>query len=242
MILNIMSSNPTTAIEMPLESETPLEIVRMPAARRLKLSVDPRSGSVKLVMPKRAALGPALEWVKGQQGWISAQLAKLPDPWPIAPDMMVPFAGQQLRLDWSPQHSVLPRCVDDRIVMGGAEDMIAPRLLRWLRREAVKTLTDETREIARAAGISVAKIGVGDPRSRWGSCASNGDIRYSWRLILAPAFVRRATVAHEVAHRVHMNHSPAFHAQVQLLFGEDPANARHWLRHNGARLHWFGRI
>ncbi|HVJ02987.1 MAG TPA: M48 family metallopeptidase, partial [Sphingomonas sp.] len=84
-------------------------------------------------------------------------------------------------------------------------------------------------------------VSIGDPRGRWGSCASSGAIRYSWRLILAPQHVRRATVAHEVAHRIHMNHSPAFHRLVALLYEADPTPAREWLRRNGAMLHRVGR-
>jgi predicted metal-dependent hydrolase len=84
-------------------------------------------------------------------------------------------------------------------------------------------------------------VGVGDTLSRWGSCSSSGAIRYSWRLILAPPEVRRATAAHEVAHRVHMNHSPAFHGLVAELFGADPKPQRDWLRREGAGLHRLGR-
>jgi predicted metal-dependent hydrolase len=92
------------------------------------------------------------------------------------------------------------------------------------------------------ANVAVTAVQVGDPRSRWGSCSYSGTIRYSWRLILAPDFVMRATVAHEVAHRVHMDHSPAFHAKVAEIYGADPKPARLWLRANGAKLHGFGRI
>ena len=48
-------------------------------------------------------------------------------------------------------------------------------------------------------------------------------------------------VAHEVAHRIHMNHSREFHDLVARLYGADPAPARRWLRANGTGLHWFGR-
>ncbi len=113
--------------------------------------------------------------------------------------------------------------------------------LNSARREALATLTAETAEYAGRAGVTVTGVAVGDPRSRWGSCASGGTIRYSWRLILAPSAVRRATVAHEVAHRVHMNHGPAFHALVAHLYGRAPTAEHDWLRRNGARLHWFGR-
>ena len=86
---------------------------------------------------------------------------------------------------------------------------------------------------------AAGRVGVGDPRSRWGSCASSGAIRYSWRLILAPPDVRRATVAHELAHLLHMDHSAAFHAAHARILGADPRPARAWLRANGAGLHRY---
>jgi hypothetical protein len=118
---------------------------------------------------------------------------------------------------------------------------LSRRIVAWLKREALRLLDAETNEFASRAGVEVAGVAVADPKARWGSCASRGAIRYSWRLILAPDAVRRSTVAHEVAHRVHMNHGPAFHALVAELYGRDPKVERDWLRRHGASLHWFGR-
>src|SRR3546814_17760080 len=98
-------------------------------------------------------------------------------------------------------------------------------------------LETESHEMARDNGLIVASVGIGDPRSRWASCASSGAIRYSWRLILCPPEVRRATVAHELAHLLHMDHSPAFHAAPQRLLGDDPRPAPAWLRDHGTALH-----
>ena len=120
--------------------------------------------------------------------------------------------------------------------------MLVPRLMRWLRSQSGLLLDRESREFADRAGVSLTRVSVGDPISRWGSCSSHGSIRYNWRLILAPDWVRRATVAHEVAHRVHMNHGPAFHMLVADLLGQDPTHARLWLRRHGASLHRFGRV
>jgi predicted metal-dependent hydrolase len=218
-----------------------LDIVRSASARRMRLSVDPRSGQVRLVLPERAAIGPALEWAQRHEGWITAQQAKLPDPWPIVTGMIIPLAGTDLWLEWDEAYPRGPKQNDTAIRVGGPRAMMEARLLRWLRREALRILSLETLFYAEKAGVSIGRIGVGDPRSRWGSCAVNGDIRYSWRLILAPEHVRRATVAHEVAHRVHMNHSRAFHAEVARLYEGNSAEARRWLRNHGARLHWFGK-
>jgi predicted metal-dependent hydrolase len=130
---------------------------------------------------------------------------------------------------------------DDDLVCGGPIDQFSARIERWLKREALRLLTEDTAHYAAKAGVTVAKVAIGDPKARWGSCSGDGTIRYSWRLLLAPGFVRRATVAHEVAHRVHMHHGPAFHALVADLFEGDPDAARRWLRAEGAALHWYGR-
>ena len=127
----------------------------------------------------------------------------------------------------------------------GAEQLgdqgVESRILRWLRAEALERLRQETAEFAGKAGVAVTRVGVGDPRSRWGSCSSSGAIRYSWRLIMAPDFVRRATVAHEVAHLVHLNHGPKFKALEEQLFDGDVAAARGLLRRVGPRLKRIGR-
>ncbi|MFM7028953.1 MAG: M48 family metallopeptidase [Chakrabartia sp.] len=218
-----------------------LDIVRKASARRMKLSVDPRTGRVRLVLPAKAALAPALQWAEAHEAWIAQQKARLPAPWPITPGMAVPLAGTDHVLDWQDSHPRTPSVDHGWIRIGGPLDRMPARLLRWLKTEAHKLLEAETRAIAAEHDILVRAVGVGDPRSRWGSCSSSGDIRYSWRLILAPDYVRRATVTHELAHRIHMDHSRAFHSLAARLYGGDPAPARHWLRRHGAQLYWFGR-
>ena len=70
--------------------------------------------------------------------------------------------------------------------MGGPEETIGPRLARWLKAEALALLDAESRALAAAHDISVTSVAVGDPRGRWGSCAADGRLRYSWRLIMMP--------------------------------------------------------
>lgn len=218
-----------------------VEVVRHPRARRMKLAFDPASGRVRLVLPTRAKLAAGLAWVEQHRDWIAEQRAKLPAGRPFVPGAAVPIGDVDVMLAWDEAGPRTPRLVDGQLIVGGPREGFEARVQRWLRREALRMLSQETADYAAKAGVTVTAVGVGDTRSRWGSCASSGAIRYSWRLILAPAAVRRATVAHEVAHRVHMNHSPAFHALVAQLYGRDPTRERRWLKTNGATLHWYGR-
>jgi predicted metal-dependent hydrolase len=203
----------------------------------MRLRVDRRTGEVVLTVPPRASRKKALEWAAGHREWIEKQLAQVAPASKLAPGEILPLYDRPHLIDWDPRRPRVPAIEDGRILLGGPIETVEARLQRWLRRQALELLTRETREFAEKAGVDVTRVGIGDPMSRWGSCSASGAIRYSWRLILAPEWVRRATVAHEVAHRVHMNHGPAFHRLVEDLLGADPKPARLWLRRSGASLH-----
>jgi predicted metal-dependent hydrolase len=249
-IWNIISSTVSSEPALPVFSgggrTRALTVVRRASVRGMKLSVDPRDATVRLTLGKRAALKPALDWVAEKRAWVEAELARLPQARPIVPDMVFELGDKMVRVEWNATYLRAPKLVicgnDEQVLqVGGPREQLSGRVLRFLRSHALKILETDTRKLADTHNITVSHVGVGDPKGRWGSCASTGDIRYSWRLILAPDAVRRATVAHEVAHRVHMNHSRAFHEVVARLHGGNPSAARRWLRAHGTALHWFGR-
>lgn len=225
----------------PFLADAPLIVRSSPRARRLRLKVDPRTGTVLLTVPARVSERRALAWAETQRAWIEAALAGIPEGVALCPGAVFPLQGVPHRIDWSAERPRRIERAEGRILAGGPAETLGPRVLRWLRARALELLSEETRIFAERAGRRAVKVGVGDPVSRWGSCSSAGAIRYSWRLILAPDFVRRATVAHEVAHLVHMHHGPEFHALVERILGEDPGPARAWLRAEGAALHRIGR-
>jgi len=218
-----------------------MEIVRHPRARAARLSVDPSTGKVRLTVPKRMALATALRWAEEKRDWIAAQRKNLPQPRPFVHGARLPVGDDLLTIDWDARRPRTIKVQGDVLLCGGPADGLSRRIEAWLRRTALALLSEETAFYAAKAAVKVAKVAIGDPKSRWGSCASSGVIRYSWRLVLAPTHVRRATVAHEVAHRVHMHHGPDFHALVAELYGSDPIRSRAWLKAEGAGLHWFGR-
>ena len=219
----------------------PVTLLVSPRARRMRLRVDPRTRRVLLTVPRRVSERRALAWAAEHQGWVEATLAAIPRAAPIAPGSVIPLFGRPHLVDWDRRRPRRIEKAEGRLLAGGPAEGLEARLLRWLKAEALALLERETRELAAKAGVAAVRVGVGDPVSRWGSCSAAGAVRYSWRLILAPDFVRRATVAHEVAHLVHLNHGPEFHALARVLLGADPRPARSWLRREGAALHQVGR-
>ena len=106
-------------------------IVRTNAqARRMRLSVDPRDGSVRLTLPKRSSLKAALDWAEERRSWIEGELARIPVACPIMPGGMLMFEGRQLLVDWRPNASRLIRREADRLVLGGPRESVGRRSAR----------------------------------------------------------------------------------------------------------------
>ncbi|WP_423301380.1 M48 family metallopeptidase [Sphingobium salicis] len=237
---NIILSTESSEAEILIDGVAmPVRVRRSARARAYKLSIDGLRGELRLSLPARANLKRALGWAQGHEDWVRAQMAVTPAVTLLGDGATFPLEGREVRICWIAGATRTIRLEGDRLILGGAAESVGTRVLRWLRTRAKAVLEAETLAMAQDHGLIVASVGTGDTRSRWGSCTSTGAIRYSWRLILAPAWVRRSTVAHELAHLLHMDHSPAFHAAHARIYGEDPRPARAWLKAHGAGLHRY---
>lgn len=219
----------------------PIEIRPIRNARRLRLRFDEASHSLKLTCPPRTSRRKALAWALDQREWIEAQIARSEPAISFEPGAVIPIEGVQTTLAWSENERRTPVLAGAELRCGGPLSGYSRRIETFLKRHALDLMSREAADYAAKADVAVRSVAVGDADSRWGSCSSQGRIRLSWRLILAPPDVRRYVVAHEVAHLVHLNHGPQFKALEARLFGPGLAQAKAELRRLGPRLRRVGR-
>ena len=219
----------------------PIEVRRVRSARRLRLRLDEAQGVLKLTCPWRTSRRAALSWALDQHQWIEAQIAKAAPAEPFLPDRRIPLEGREVRIVWHEGWRRTPQLIADELRCGGPVSGVAGRIESFLKRRAREVMSADIAEFAAAAEATPRAVTIGDAATRWGSCSSQGRIRMSWRLILAPPDVRRYVAAHEVAHLVHLNHGPDFKALETRLFGPGVAEAKARLRRLGPRLRRVGR-
>ena len=219
----------------------PVEIRAHPTARALRLRLDEGRGLLTLTCPRRVSRRAALDWAQRQADWVAAQLTRLAPATPFAPGAEFAIAGRAMTLAWRESWPRTPLIVGGELRCGGPEAGFAARIERFLRKSARARLSQQTAATAARAGVTVRSVAVGDASSRWGSCSASGSIRYSWRLLLAPPHLLDWVVAHEVAHRVHMDHGAGFRALEARLFDGNVAAARAELRALGPGLKRIGR-
>ena len=215
----------------------PVRIVRTKRARSMNLSLMHNQRALRLTLPQRTALQEGMAFVNSQSRVVARWLVQVPSPVLLTAGAEIMWRGLACTIihDSSLGRTVLH--TEGKISLGGPIELLATRLRRWILQEAKADLTRRATDVANTNNLTIKQLRFGDPRSRWGSCSSDGRISLSWRLIMAPDDVRHYVVVHELAHLTHMNHSPAFWQEVTRLGGD--IRHRHWLKHNGMRLHGF---
>jgi predicted metal-dependent hydrolase len=207
-----------------------------PRARRIVMRVNPVTGEVTVTAPMRTGMAQAMAFARGEADWITQQRGAVPPAIPFAPGSTVPFAGVPHRIVSSTRKGPAPVWREDgQIFVSGKPEHAGRRITDFFKREAKKALEVKALEYGEMLGVRPSRVTVRDTASRWGSCSSARSLSFSWRLILAPEFVRDYVVAHEVAHLKEMNHGAKFWAHVTSLDADDK-KARRWLREHGRGL------
>lgn len=209
---------------------------RSARARRITLRVSRAEGRVTLTVPRGVPEAEALAFAAGKAGWVRGHLAALPDRTAARPGAVLPVEGRPRRIE--PHRGRAYLLEEDRLLVPASSAAPGRGLAAFLRELARERLAAASDRHAAALGRRYSRLTLRDPRSRWGSCSSQGALMYSWRLVLAPREVLDYVAAHEVAHLAEMNHSPAFWAVVARLYGPHET-ARAWLRRDGHGLHRF---
>lgn len=215
----------------------PLVIRRLPRARRLTLRLAPDGSEVRVSAPRTARSAEVLAFAHAHVAWLEGQLAKVPQPLAIGPGSAVAYRGERMVVTHGPKAPRRPAVTGDTLRLGGTEESLTPRLRRWLEGEARRLMTADLADYCARAGLPPPPLSLSNARRRWGSCSARGAIRMNWRLVMAPDAVRRSVVAHEVAHLVHFDHGPQFHALLEDLFEGDLAAANRWLKREGQSLY-----
>ena len=221
------------------DREVPLELRRHPRARRISLRLNAEGNGVAMVLPRRTPIYEAVEFAEKNSGWILKHLAKVPERIPFAEGAVIPLLGRNHIIRHSPAARSGVLCEDGVIRVSGRAEHLPRRVGDFLKRAARSEISTRARDKAAAIDRRVGRISLRDTRSRWGSCSSAGDLNFSWRLILAPEPVLDYVVAHEIAHLVHLNHSPRFWKLAGRL-SQDMAGAKAWLARNSAELWRYG--
>ncbi|MDY8109083.1 SprT family zinc-dependent metalloprotease [Fulvimarina sp. 2208YS6-2-32] len=218
------------------EHQVPLTFRENARAKRLILRIAPDGGAV-VTVPPRTSGKTLTDFVDRHRGWIAERAGGRRTPLLIENGAIIPVRGERVRLSCLGGRRV-PRLDAEagELSIGGLPEHFPRRVADYLKKEARTDLTAAVARHAETVGLQPKALTLKDTVSRWGSCTMDRRLSFSWRIVMAPPRVLDYLAAHEVAHFVEMNHSPAFWAVCRSLC-PDMDEGRAWLKANGASLH-----
>lgn len=211
---------------------------RLTRSRRRSLAIHVRNGEVEVRSPLRLAEPHIARFVMEKASWIQKRLAQQvyqqQEIWRLLPDASIPYLGRPRQTTWQPGRSGSVQLDNDRltIIGPGLDEARATRVFgTWLRQEAERYMTPRIEALAASAGLGhrVSAIRFRRTRSKWGHCTASGVLQFNWLVMLAPPEVVDYLIVHEVSHLRHLDHSPAFWAQVEQLC-PNHHDLRRWLK------------
>lgn len=118
------------------------------------------------------------------------------------------------------------------------ESMPVPRIgadeVHELAARALSEIPPRVKAFATEMGVTYGRITIRNQKTLWGSCSSRGNLNFNCLLMKTPVEIQDYVIVHELAHRKHMDHSPAFWAEVEKVV-PDYRERRKWLRCNGGQ-------
>jgi predicted metal-dependent hydrolase len=209
-------------------------------AKRMILRLSRDAVGVVVTVPKRVSRTQAFAFIEKSIPWISKQLERRTPTARLGHGATIPLRGipHEVRSTSSRRGLITIDAAACTINVPGDATHLGRRLQDWLKRLAKADLLQASAKYAEAMGVDFRRISIRDQKSRWGSCSPSGDLSYSWRLVLAPSYVLDYVAAHEVAHRLEMNHGPRFWRLV-LKHCPQAREAKQWFKAHGAELHRF---
>ncbi len=190
--------------------------------RNLAVTEDLQSGCLVVkapaVLTERAVVALIERHREELERRFAVMRERLASPYRFEVGRIVPYLGRDytVALRGGSGEDAFPRAAAELkdgcvLVSSTAPERVRLELENFYITSALRILPEMVSHLAERSGLDCKKLTVTGTRGRWGSCNSQGCLRFSWRLLFFPPEVVESVVAHELAHRREMNHSEKFY-------------------------------
>lgn len=199
-------------------ASVPYELRRSRRRRTLGLTVT--TEQVRIHAPSWTPRAEINNFIRKQQTWLERAWTRVQAQLPSEEDTQhhqFLYLGRHIAVKYHPSLFTEVRRAGKILHIYAPLGKKQEVLRHWLQMQAGKMLTWRLAKIAHKLGRAPVRFALSNAKTQWGSCTRSGCIRLNWRLIQAPLTLIDYVAAHELAHLVHLNHSPRFWALVARL-------------------------
>lgn len=188
-------------------------------AKYLKLQVNEHG--LELILPYGISVAEGEKFLIKNRGWIDKHLERYNGS---SCDYF--YLGRQLRIDLKTDTSAkfirIEMISSEHIIITGVGPPLSINRIydHWMRNQAKLIIPERVKHLAEKYGFVTGKISIRTQKTRWGSCARNGNLSFNSKLMMFDPSIIDYVIIHELCHLREMNHSQKFWDEVAAIIPE----------------------
>ena len=150
----------------------------------------------------------------------------------------LPYKGKEIPMEIIEGKKSSVHLLNDQFVIYTStldKESIQKLLKKWYKKQSMDYISKRVAYFSQKMNVGYASVSIKSRKQQWGSCDSQGNLTFSWRLIMAAEEAIDYVVVHELCHRKHMDHSKQFWCEVKKEL-KDYKEREKWLNDNGVNL------
>lgn len=196
------------------------------------------SGKVIIKAPYNIPERIVLQFVSEKRDWINKNLARISRSKKYAhtykPGDKFYYLGELFPIDFNESIRSVTLSNGNLIIPKG-EKKAKDLLSAWFRKKARFILKKKLNNWSEIMNLSFNSLKITSAETRWGSCTSQGNVNFPFRIVMLPLEIIDYVVVHELSHLKELNHSKVFWKIVEV-YRPMFKNERKWLRENSYKF------
>lgn len=208
---------------------------RSARSRRIRIHIE-ADGTIVVITPLYFPTGRVPSYIEEAREWIEKRLAEVK----LKPQLLNSTAAYYFG---QPHGIITTEHQDGKVVVREGKIYVSPlrmtpaatKLLleTWLKHRCIEYCLPRLEALADKMKVEFRGVRFKQQQTCWGSCSSDKNLNFNWRLIHAPREVIDYVIIHELAHIIHMNHGSQFWDLVAKFDPDHPLH-RGWLKRYGS--------
>lgn len=114
---------------------------------------------------------------------------------------------------------------------GLSEEELQLRLKTFYISSCKKIISERIKIYENQLGVKPKAVKIVESRTKWGTCSSDRELTFNYRLVMAPVEVIDYVIVHELCHLTHMNHDRSFWRLVGSVFRDYKKRQEYLMSH-----------
>ena len=180
-----------------------------------------RNGEIEVKAPKNLPLAEITKFIQSKEKWIINHQSEIKNRLNANNDVInlekILVLGSKLEVNYIDNLHEIIQEGEKLFIPSKYAPKKSQYIAKWLKNKAISIIENRVLYFSANYNISFKSIALINAKTRWGTCSSQKEISFNWRLIMLSPRLIDYVIVHELMHILEQNHSAKFWKLVEMV-------------------------